>query len=115
MYFVREYTRSLRMVTWVLVAGVIALWRRSAAVGVLFGVWLASFIVLKGTSPDVNVRDGSFFRLMIPAFPAFFFELVALPLLVPVFGRRLAAAGRAAARARHAAAAERDALGRRRR
>ena len=30
---------------------------------------------------------------MMPAFPPFFFGLVALPLLVPVFGRRLAAAG----------------------
>ena len=81
------------MVTWVLVAGVIALWRRSAAVGVLIGGWLACFIVLKASSPSVNVSDGSFFRYMIPAFPAFFFGLVALPLLVPVFGRRLAAAG----------------------
>jgi hypothetical protein len=94
MYLVREYTRSLRMVTWVLVAGVIALWRRSSAFAVLFGGWLALFIVLKGTAGAANVSDGSFFRLMIPAFPPFFFEIVALPLLVPVLGRRLAAVGR---------------------
>jgi hypothetical protein len=97
MYYLREYARSLRMVTWVLVAGVIALWRRSAGFAILFGGWLALFIVLKGTSTGVNVSDGSFFRLMIPAFPPFFFEIVALPLLVPVLGRRLTAAGREAA------------------
>jgi hypothetical protein len=97
MYGVREYTWSLRMITWVLVAGVIALARRSGAVAVLIGGWLASFIVVKGTSTAVNVSDGSFFRFMTAAFPAFFLELAALPLLVPVFGRRLAAIGRAAA------------------
>jgi hypothetical protein len=97
MYFLREYTWSLRMITWVLAAGVIALWRRSAAVAVLICGSLACFIVFKATYPAANVSDGSFFRLMTPAFPAFFFELAALPLLVPVFGRRLAAIGRAQA------------------
>jgi hypothetical protein len=93
-YFqVREFTWSLRMITWVVVAGVIALWRRSAPVAVLLGGWLACFIFLKASAPEVNVRDGSFFRYMIPAFPPFFFGLVALPLLVPIFGRRLAAVG----------------------
>jgi hypothetical protein len=97
MYLVREYTWSLRMITWVLAAGVIALWRRSAAVAVMICGSLAGFIVVKGTSSVAQVSDGSFFRLMTPTFPAFFFELAALPLLVPVFGRRLAATGRAQA------------------
>src|SRR5262249_1376871 len=73
MYSLGEFSRSLRMVTWVLVAGVIALWRRSSAYAILFGGWLALFLVLKGTSTTVNVSDGSFFRLMTPAFPPFFF------------------------------------------
>jgi hypothetical protein len=97
MYLVREYTWSLRMITWVLAAGVIALWRRSPAVAVMICGSLAGFIVVKGTSSVAQVSDGSFFRLMTPTFPAFFFELAALPLLVPVLGRRLAAFGRAAA------------------
>jgi hypothetical protein len=96
MYQVREFTWSLRMITWALVAGVIALWRRSAPAAVLFGGWLACFVLLKASSTGVSVRTGSFFRYMEPAFPPFFFGLVALPLLVPVFGRRLAALGRAA-------------------
>ncbi len=50
MYQVREFTWSLRMVTWALVAGVIALWRRSAPVAVLIGGWLACFVFLKASS-----------------------------------------------------------------
>ena len=93
MYAVREFTWSLRLLTWVLVAGVVALARRSGAFAVLFGGTLVSYIVLKATSPAVDVGSGSFFRFMMPAFPAFFFSLVSLPLLVPVFGRTLAARG----------------------
>jgi hypothetical protein len=91
---IREFTWSLRMVTWVVVAGLIALARRSAAVGILIGGWLVSYLVLKGTSPSVDVISGSFFRYMVPAFPPFFFAIAAIPLLVPVLGRRLVA-GRA--------------------
>ena len=91
--YLREYTWSVRMITWVLVAGLVALARRSASVAVLIGGWLAMFVVVKGTNAGVNVSDGSFFRYMSAAFPAFFFGLVAIVLLVPVFGRRLAVAG----------------------
>ena len=92
---IREYTWSLRMVTWAVIAGVIALLRRSATVGLLIGGWLVSFIVLKGGALGVDVTSGSFFRYMVPAFPPFFFGVVALPLLIPVWGRRLAQAGSA--------------------
>ena len=90
---IREYTWSLRMVTWAVVAGTIALLRRSTAVGFVIGGWLAAFIVLKSGAGGVDVVSGSFFRYMVPAFPAFFFGLVSIALLVPVWGRRLAAAG----------------------
>jgi hypothetical protein len=92
---IREYTWSLRMVTWAVIAAVIALFRRSAVVGLVVGGWLASFIILKGSATGVDVKSGAFFRYMVPAFPAFFFGLAAIPLLVPVWGRRLAAAGAA--------------------
>jgi hypothetical protein len=94
MYAVREFTWSLRMLTWALVAGVIGLARRSAPIAVLIGGWLACFLFLKGTNAGVNVTDGSFFRYLAPSFPAFFLGLAAIVLLVPRFGRRLAAAGR---------------------
>jgi hypothetical protein len=94
MFGIREYTKSLRLVTWALAAGAIALARRSLATMLVLSGWLLLFIVLKGTSSGVDVISGSFFRSMVPAFPPFFFGIVAIPLLVPVFGRRLIAAGR---------------------
>jgi hypothetical protein len=94
-YFsIREYTWSLRMITWGVVAGVIALTRRSAAIATLLGIWFLAFLVLKGGKPGVNVIDSSFFRHLMASYPAFFFGLVATPLLVPILGRRLAALGR---------------------
>jgi hypothetical protein len=90
---IREYTWSLRMVTWVVVAAVIALFRRSATVGLVVGGWLVSFIILKGSASGVDVRSGAFFRYMVPAFPPFFLGLAAIPLLIPVWGRRLALSG----------------------
>jgi hypothetical protein len=93
MYDIREYTWSLRLVTWLLAAGLIALFRRSAAVGIVIGGWLVSYIVLKASVPGVDVKSGAFFRYMQPAFPPFFFGVVSIPLLVPIFGRRLVAAG----------------------
>ncbi len=95
MFGIREFSWSLRMVTWVLAAGVIALARRSAAMGILLGGWVLSYIVLKGTAAGVDVASGAFFRYMVPAFPPFFFGIVAIPLLVPVWGRTLIDAGRA--------------------
>jgi len=95
--YVREYTWSVRMVTWVLVAGLVALLRRSVVTAVLLAGWLACFIVFKGTNGAVNVSDGSFFRYMEPAFPPFFFGLVAIALLVPRVGGRLTARARAEA------------------
>ena len=91
---IREYTWSLRMITWTVVAGVIALFRRSVTVGLVIGGWLACFIVFKGGAPGVDVTTGSFFRYMVPVFPAYFLALVSIVLLVPVWGRRLVSAGR---------------------
>jgi len=93
----REYTRSRRLLEWTLVAGVIALGRRSIPVATLVGVWLAVFVLAKGTRTGFDVGSGSFFTHMIAAFPAVFLLVAGLPLLVPVQGRRLVERGRAAA------------------
>ena len=94
MYQVREFTWSLRMVTWALVAGVIALWRRSAPMAVLLGGWLACFVFLKGSSAGRERPRRQLLPLHDPGLPGRSSSaLVALPLLVPVFGRRLAARG----------------------
>ncbi len=93
--YVREFCWSLRLLTWIMVAGVIGLARRSGAGAILMLTWLGSYVILKGSSPVVSVKAGSFFRYLAPAFPAFFMFGASIPLLVPIWGRQRAAAGSA--------------------
>ncbi len=88
----REYTWSRRLIEWSVVAGLIGFFRRSIPGAVLVGTWLASFMLIKGTSV-ANVYAGSFFRYMAPAFPAAFLLVLAVPFLIPIAGRRLASHG----------------------
>lgn len=86
----REAFWSLRLLEWLSLAGVLALARRSFAKAAFVAAWLGVFLVFKGTNEASSVDSGSFFRLMMPAFPSFFLLVVSIPLLVPTFGHRLA-------------------------
>ena len=71
----REFFWAIRPLEWVLIAGVLAIGRRSWPKAGLVAVWLARFLVVKGTSDQASVEDASFFRLLMPSFPAFLFLL----------------------------------------
>jgi hypothetical protein len=86
----REYLWSARVLEFGAVAGLIAVARRSWPKALFLGLWLGVFFVVKGSSPAVTVESGSFWRLLLPAFPAYFLLVAAIPLLVPVAGRELA-------------------------
>ncbi len=86
----REFLWSARVLEFGAVAGVIAVARRSWPKALFLGVWLGAFFVVKGSSPAVTVESGSFWRLLLPAFPSYFLLLASIPLLVPVAGRQLA-------------------------
>ena len=86
----REYFWSARLLEYLPVAGAIAVARRSVPKAAFFAVWLLAFFVVKGSSPAVNVESASIWRLLMPAWPAYFFLVVSIPLLVPVWGTRLA-------------------------
>jgi hypothetical protein len=86
----REFFWSARLLEFLPVAGFLGIARRSFPKAVFFAVWLASFFVVKGSSVAVNVESGSIWRLLMPAWPAYFFLAVSIPLLVPVWGPRLA-------------------------
>jgi hypothetical protein len=88
----REFTWSRRITEWAVVAGAIGLARRSIPGAVLIGGWLASYLFFKGGS-GADFYGGTFFRSMAPAFPAAFLLVMALPLLVPILGGRLARFG----------------------
>ncbi len=79
----REFFWAVRPLQWVALAGVIGLLRRSWAKGALVAVWFYAFLIVKGTSGHARVEDASFFRLLMPSFPAFVLLLAGVPLLVP--------------------------------
>lgn len=95
----REYFWSVRLVQFLPLAGVVAVARRSLPTAALLALWLGAFFVVKGTYELSTVASGSIFRILMPAFPAYFVLAAAIPLLVPVAGPRLAERFTAEARA----------------
>lgn len=85
----REFFWSERLVEWAPLAGLVAVARVSGAKALLLAGWLGAFLLVKGSSPQASVDTGSFFRLLQPAFPAFFVLVASIPLLVPTVGMRL--------------------------
>lgn len=90
----REFTWSARVVQFLPLAGTIAVARRSLpAAGLLIG-WLLGYAVVKGSASVATIESGSYWRLIMPALPAFALLTAAIPLLVPTFigrmGERLA-------------------------
>ena len=87
----REFFWSARLLEWAPIAGTVAVARRSPPLAALLATWFGVFLVVKGTTELSTVSSGSFFRFLMPAFPAYFLLAVSIPLLVPTLGRRLAA------------------------
>jgi hypothetical protein len=79
----REFMWSDRLLEFLPVAGIAALLIRNRRAGVFVGSWFAVFLVLKGTYVNSRVEDATFWRLMMPAFPAFVVLAASVPLLVP--------------------------------
>jgi hypothetical protein len=90
----REFFWSVRVLEFIPLAGAVAVARFSVAKGAFLAAWLGTFVVLKGASDGASVASGSFFRLLMPAFPAFLLLAAAIPLLVPTVGPRIAEAYR---------------------
>lgn len=90
----REFFWSVRVLEVIPLAGAVAIARFSLAKAAFFAMWLGAFVVLKGSSEGASMASGSFFRLLMPAFPAFFLLAAAIPLLVPTVGPRIAEAYR---------------------
>jgi hypothetical protein len=79
----REFFWSMRLVEILPFAGFAAVARVSWPKALFLGGWLGAFIVIKGTSERANVQDATFFRLLMPAWPAYLVLAAAVPLLVP--------------------------------
>jgi hypothetical protein len=87
----REFFWSARLAQWVPLAGALAVARRSIpGAGLLLG-WALGYIVVKGSSNVAGIENASFWRLVMPALPAYVMLAAAIPLLVPTLPRRLGA------------------------
>ena len=86
----REFFWSPRVAQWVPFAGLLAVIRvrRSAIAGLLAG-WLGAFLIVKGFNPNADIQEASFWRLLMPAWPAYLLLFASIPLLVPTLFRRL--------------------------
>jgi hypothetical protein len=62
---------------------------RRGAVAALFTGWLGAYLVVKGFSERATIESGSFWRLLMPAWPAYLVLFASIPLLVPTLARRL--------------------------
>lgn len=91
---IQEFFWSVRLLQFLPLAGFVAVARRSVPAATFLGLWLAGYFVFKGSSEVASVENGSFWRHLMPAFPAFFLLAVSLPLLLPSLGERLAERGR---------------------
>jgi hypothetical protein len=79
----REHFWASRVMEWLPVAGCIALLARSRRAFLLIGSWFIVFLLAKGTYIPASIEDASFFRILMPAFPAYLLLAAAIVLLVP--------------------------------
>ena len=88
----REFFWSPRVAQWAPLAGVLAVIRvrRGAIAGLLAG-WLGAFILIKGFNETADIQANTFWRLLMPAWPAYLLLFASIPLLVPTLARRLGA------------------------
>jgi hypothetical protein len=80
---IREHFWSNRLIEWLVLAGLIALGRRSITLALLVGGWFFTFAIVKGAYGSASIEDASLFRILMPAFPAFVLLIASLPLLLP--------------------------------
>jgi hypothetical protein len=85
---VREHFWSVRVVEWLVVAGLIALFVKSRPFGALVLGWFFPIVLLKAGSGRADFEGGSLLRVLMPAYPAFVLMIAALPFLVPGLARR---------------------------
>jgi len=100
----REHFWISRVIEWVPVAGMVALLARSRRGFLLVGTWFAAYLLAKGTYVPASIDDASFWRILMPAYPAYVLLAASVLLLVPgvrarpdgaaapLSGRRLAVA-----------------------
>jgi hypothetical protein len=79
----REHFWVSRLMEWLPLAGVVALAARSRKGLILVGSWFTVYLLAKGTYIPASIDDASFWRILMPAFPAYVLLAASVVLLVP--------------------------------
>jgi hypothetical protein len=79
----REHFWIARVIEWLPLAGLTALLLRSRRGLLLVGTWFVAYLLVKGTYVLASMDDASFFRLLMPAFPAYVLLAASVVLLIP--------------------------------
>ena len=87
----REHFWAARVIEWTPIAGMLALLVRSRRGFLLIGAWFAIYVLLKATYIPASVDDASFWRIVMPAFPAYVLLVAAVVLAFPGVRARPAA------------------------
>ena len=67
----REFSWSARVIQWLPLAGALAVARRSFPVAGCCSAGCSAYVVVKGAADVATVESGSYWRLIMPALPAF--------------------------------------------
>lgn len=81
---------SLRLLEFLVFAGLLGALRRSWVKGAFLALWFAGFVLVKGSSNLTSVVSVSFFRYVEPGLPAFVLLAASLTFLLPRRGRAFA-------------------------
>jgi hypothetical protein len=79
----REHFWVSRVMVWLPVAGTLALLLRSRRGFFLVAIWFFVFLAVKGSYAEAQLDNASFFRIMMPAFPAYLLLSASVLLLIP--------------------------------
>jgi hypothetical protein len=79
----REHFWVARVIEWAPIAGLLALLVRSRRAFLLVGAWFAIYVLLKATYIPASIDDASFWRIVMPAFPAYVLLVAAIVLAFP--------------------------------
>jgi hypothetical protein len=86
----REFFWSARLAQWAPLAGLLAVVRvHRTPIAALLAGWLGAFILVKGFSDRADIQANTFWRLLMPAWPAYLLLFASIPLLVPGLASRL--------------------------
>jgi hypothetical protein len=87
----QEVFWGIRVLEWFLIAGAVAVGRRSIPKAAFLVTWFGAYLVFKGASSAAIVQQGSFFRLVQPGLPVVVILAAACLLLVPSIARKAGA------------------------